>query len=67
MIHFPMYLFIYMMPMLFALFLVLLVLKLLRKIDLSWFWVSAPAWLPWFSITVLPFLYALITGKSLYY
>jgi hypothetical protein len=53
-------------PMLFALFLVLLTLKLLRKINLSWFWVTAPAWFPWVALLVPPFLYAAFTGNSLY-
>lgn len=30
----------------FSLFSLLLVLKLLGKIDISWFWVVAPLWLP---------------------
>lgn len=31
---------------LFLLFLVFMVLKLLDKIDWSWFWVTSPLWIP---------------------
>ena len=59
-------LFILVTLMLFAVFLVLLTLKLLRKISLSWFWVTAPAWLPWVVLIVPQFVYTALTGHALY-
>ncbi|AWN05833.1 hypothetical protein SEA_PRIAMO_71 [Mycobacterium phage Priamo] len=34
------------MPIAFALFLVFLVLKLTDYVDWSWWWISAPLWIP---------------------
>lgn len=49
-----------------VLFLVFLVLKLTKVIDWSWWWVTAPLWVPVFLILVLvfgAFLIYLIRGK----
>ena len=51
----------------FILFIVFLVLKLCDKIDWSWFWVTAPLWIP-FGIVAVIFigvLMALLVAKLL--
>lgn len=46
---------------LFPLFLVFLVLKLTETIDWSWWWVTAPLWMPW-AIAGIIFAIVLLLG-----
>ena len=43
-------------------FLVFLVLKLLGKIDWSWWWVTSPLWIPWVIILGAVLLIAVINA-----
>lgn len=45
-----------------ALFLVLLVLKLTDNIDLSWWWVTAPLWIPYAIALAVVVIGAVIMG-----
>jgi L-asparagine transporter-like permease len=47
-------------PILFFLFLTLLVLKLGFGIDMSWWWVTAPIWVPFLILGILGLVVALI-------
>ncbi|AEK08510.1 membrane protein [Mycobacterium phage SuperCallie99] len=49
------------MPIAFALFLVFLVLKLTDYVDWSWWWISAPLWIPAGIVAAAYTLAALLT------
>lgn len=48
-----------------AVFLVFLVLKLIGKIDWSWWWVTAPLWMPLGAVVAILAIVALFAGASM--
>jgi len=40
-------------------FIVFLILKLFNLISISWWWVTAPIWIPWIAVLMMLFIYFL--------